>query len=196
MHRQPLLEQLAAYSHANPGEAETVGRFLDFVGTHAECFERHLATGHITGSAWVVSADGAETLLTHHRKLDRWLQLGGHADGDPDVVAVALKEAREESGMDDFELLGGGIFDLDVHPIPARKNEAEHLHFDVRYIFRSTGDSRFTVSEESHDLRWVAINEVQSLTQEESMLRMVRKWLDFHPVPPASRPGGVDGRIE
>lgn len=177
MHRQPLLAQLAAYRLANPSEAETADRFIGFVNAHADCFERSLAIGHITGSAWVVSADGSEILLTHHRKLGRWLQLGGHADGDPDVIAVALKEAREESGLERFELVGTGIFDLDVHPIPARKLEPEHLHYDVRFVFRATGETCYTVSEESHDLRWVPLDEVAMLTQEESMLRMVRKWL-------------------
>ena len=176
MHRQPLLDQLAAYQAAHPTESETVAQFIGFVRSQPECFERTLATGHITGSAWIVTPDGSEVLLTHHRKLDRWLQLGGHADGDPDVVAVALKEAQEESGLEEFELVGNGIFDLDIHPIPARKNEPEHLHYDVRYIFRATGHTDFTVSEESHDLRWVPIDEVQTLTTEESMLRMVRKW--------------------
>lgn len=180
MHRQPLLDQLAAYARQNPGESGCTGRFIRFVTQHEECFQRTLAIGHITGSAWIVSHDGGEVLLTHHRKLDCWLQLGGHADGDPDVVAVALREAREESGLEDFVLLGTGIFDLDIHPIPARRNEPEHLHYDVRYIFRATGDTRFTVSEESHDLRWVPTDEVQSLTQEESMLRMVRKWQRLH----------------
>lgn len=176
MHRQPLLDQLSVYQANHPIEAETVARFIEFVRSHPECFERTLGIGHITGSAWIVTPDGSEVLLTHHRKLDRWLQLGGHADGDPDVVAVALKEAREESGLEEFELLGGGIFDLDIHPIPARKNEPEHLHYDVRYVFRATGQTDFTVSEESHDLRWVPTDEVQTLTTEESMLRMVRKW--------------------
>lgn len=176
MHRQPLLDQLAAYQAAHPAEAETVEQFLEFVNSQPECFERTLAIGHITGSAWIVTPDGSEVLLTHHRKLDRWLQLGGHADGDPDVIAVALKEAQEESGLEEFALLGDGIFDLDIHPIPARKSEPEHLHYDVRYVFRATGHTDFTVSEESHDLRWVPIDEVQTLTTEESMLRMVRKW--------------------
>jgi len=176
MHRKLLLDQLSVYQATHTDEADTVERFIRFVASQPECFERSLAIGHITGSAWIVTPDGSEVLLTHHRKLDRWLQLGGHADGDPDVVAVALKEAREESGLEDFELVGDGIFDLDIHPIPARKNEPEHLHYDVRYVFRANGHTDFTVSEESHDLRWVPIDEVQTLTTEESMLRMVRKW--------------------
>jgi 8-oxo-dGTP pyrophosphatase MutT (NUDIX family) len=178
MHRKLLLDQLSAYAAAHPAETETITRFQDFVTSHEDCFERSLNIGHITGSAWIVSADGSETLLTHHRKLNCWLQLGGHADGDPDVAAVALKEACEESGLDEFEALDHTIFDLDIHRIPARKNEAEHLHYDVRYLLRATGNTDFTVSEESHDLRWVPIEQVQDLTTEESMLRMVRKWLN------------------
>ena len=175
MHRQPLLDQLADYAARHPEEAETVTRFIDFVRSEGDCFERSLAVGHVTGSAWIVNADGSQVLLTHHRKLDRWLQLGGHADGDPDVLAVALKEAREESGLDDFEVLRPGIFDLDIHPIPARKSDPEHLHYDVRYLLRATGATDYVVSDESHDLRWVALDEVTTLTTEDSMTRMMRK---------------------
>lgn len=176
MHRQPLLAQLADYAARHPQEADTIGRFIDFVTSETDCFERSLAIGHVTGSAWIVSADGTRVLLTHHAKLDCWLQLGGHADGDSDVRAVALKEAREESGLHDFEPVGDGIFDLDIHPIPARKSEPEHLHYDVRYVLRATGNTDYTVSDESHDLRWVPLAGVAELTAEESMLRMVRKW--------------------
>jgi 8-oxo-dGTP pyrophosphatase MutT (NUDIX family) len=175
MHRQPLLDQLADYAARHPEEAETVGRFIEFIRAEQDCFERSLAAGHVTGSAWIVNADGSQVLLTHHRKLDRWLQLGGHADGDPDVFAVALKEAREESGLNDFEALLDGIFDLDIHPIPARKSDPEHLHYDVRYLLRATGATDYIVSDESHDLRWVPLDQVPGLTTEESMSRMVRK---------------------
>lgn len=178
MHRQPLLDQLADYAAKHPDEAETVTRFIDFVRSETDCFERSLAIGHVTGSAWIVNADGSQVLLTHHRKLDRWLQLGGHADGDPDVFAVALKEAREESGLSDFEAVRDGIFDLDIHPIPARKSDPEHLHYDVRYLLRATGATDYIVSDESHDLRWVPLDEVPSLTTEDSMTRMVRKSRD------------------
>jgi 8-oxo-dGTP pyrophosphatase MutT (NUDIX family) len=116
-------------------------------------------------------------LLTHHAKLDRWLQLGGHADGDGNVLAVAVKEAEEESGLLDFVQVGKGIFDIDIHPIPARKGEPEHLHYDVRFVLRPGGSLEFTVSDESHDLRWVSPEDVKGLTTETSMMRMVDKWL-------------------
>ena len=123
-------------------------------------------------------------LLTHHRKLDIWVQLGGHADGEADVASVARREGLEESGLGSLQLLdcapgeslqGPGIFDVDIHRIPARKSEPEHLHFDVRYAFQAGGlDVR--VSEESHDLAWVPIDGLDAVTREESMLRMARKW--------------------
>lgn len=182
MHRQPLLQQLTAYAGAHPDEEDTIRRFIRFVESEPNCFERSLAHGHITGSAWVLNGDGTEVLLTHHRKLDRWLQLGGHADGEPDVLAVALKEAREESGLTEFELVGSGIFDLDIHPIPARAGEPEHFHYDVRYVLRAVGATTYTVSDESHDLRWVPLGAVKALTDDGSMLRMVRKSPALSPV--------------
>lgn len=177
VHRKPLLDQLYKYASRYPEEAAVTGRFIEFVESVSDCFERSFAMGHITGSAWVVNEDGSEVLLTHHAKLDRWLQLGGHADGESDVFAVAVKEAEEESGLENFVQVGEGIFDIDIHPIPARKGEPEHLHYDVRYVLRPTGSLEFTVSDESHDLRWVQPEEVKELTTEVSMMRMVEKWL-------------------
>lgn len=176
VHRQSLLEQLSEYANRHPDECDVIRQFSEFVETESACFERSLSKGHITGSAWVVNAEGAEVLLTHHRKLDRWLQLGGHADGESDVLAVAMKEAEEESGLSDFSHIGEGIFDVDIHLIPERKGEPAHWHYDVRYVLRANGCLQFTVSDESHDLRWVKLDEVQTLTTESSMLRMVAKW--------------------
>jgi 8-oxo-dGTP pyrophosphatase MutT (NUDIX family) len=176
VHRQPLIDALLAYRDRHPQENDVVDRFLAFVRDQPGCFERSLAAGHITGSAWVVDRSGENVLLTHHRKLDRWLQLGGHADGDPDPLAVAFMEAREESGLDEFEAVSTDIFDLDIHPIPARRDEPEHLHFDIRYVLRATGDTGYTVSEESHDLAWIPLDDISRYTTEPSMLRMLGKW--------------------
>lgn len=176
MHRQPFIDQLREYALRHTEEAETVSAFMAFVESETDCFCRNLAVGHITGSAWVVDTDGSQVLLTHHRKLNRWLQLGGHADGDPDVLSVAMKEAEEESGLVGFSHIGSGIFDIDIHPIPARKDEPEHLHYDVRYVLRANGSLDYIVSDESHDLRWVDLDEVETLTTEPSMMRMVAKW--------------------
>lgn len=176
MHRESLLNQLSEYARRHPEEAAVIRDFTQFVKSQSRCFERSLEIGHITGSAWVVNSTGCEVLLTHHRKLDRWLQLGGHADGESDVLAVAIKEAEEESGLGNFSVIGPGIFDIDIHRIPARKNEPEHDHYDVRYVLMVNGSLEFEVSEESHELRWVKLDEVKNLTREPSMMRMVEKW--------------------
>ena len=176
MTRTGLIRELQGYLARWPGEADTVGRFIGFVSAHPDCFERSLESGHVTGSAWVVDRAGIRVLLTHHRKLGLWVQLGGHADGDADVLRVARREAEEESGLAGLELVPGGIFDVDVHRIPPGPEGPEHFHWDVRYAFRAAGDEAFRVSSESHELRWVDIRALESVTAEESMLRMARKW--------------------
>jgi 8-oxo-dGTP pyrophosphatase MutT (NUDIX family) len=176
VHREPLKALLRAYRAHHPDEGETVDRFEAFVLVHPDCFERSLTAGHVTGSAWVVDPSGADVLLTHHRKLDLWVQLGGHADGDPDIAAVARREAMEESGIEDLVLDDPAVFDLDVHLIPERRGEPAHFHYDVRFAFRAAHRT-FRVSEESHELAWVPVRELSRVTTEPSMLRMARKWV-------------------
>lgn len=125
----------------------------------------------MTASAWIMHPHHEMVLLTHHRKLDKWLQLGGHADGCTNLLHVALQEASEESGIRHFDLLMTDIFDIDIHAIPARNNEPEHFHYDVRFLLRAHGE-HYRVSEESHDLAWVSLESMRAYTNELSMLRM------------------------
>src|SRR6478752_6000251 len=125
-----LGEALADYPRDDPQESVSVALFADFLASDRDVFERAHPPGHFTGSAWLVSADGRRVLLTHHRKLGLWLQLGGHADGDADLARVALREAEEESGLADL-VLESGVFDIDRHRIPARGADPEHWHYDV-----------------------------------------------------------------
>ena len=121
-----------------PRTGQSSTRVSAFVRAHPDCFLRSCREGHITGSAWILSADHRQALLTHHRKLDRWLQLGGHSDGESDPRQVALREAQEESGLARFRFLPEASdplpLDLDVHPIPAFGGEPAHLHLDVRFL--------------------------------------------------------------
>ncbi len=190
MHRQPLLQALDAYAVRYPEEADTVARFREFVRGYRDCFQRELAApGHVTGSAWIVAPDGASVLLMHHRKLDLWIQLGGHADGDPRPWQVAEREGLEESGLPTLQRLTvAGVgrseedlaaapipFDLDIHSIPARKGEPEHLHFDVRYAFRAPSlDVRGNA--ESRALAWVSMRDLPGITEDASVMRMAAKW--------------------
>lgn len=180
MHRRHLNELLLRYRQQFPAEHELVARFQAFVAAHTDCLLRTCVPGHVTASAWIVSADGNAALLTHHRKLGRWLQLGGHVDGEPAVERAALREAQEESGMAAFTFVpcaDGSLvpLDLDVHPIPARKQEPEHLHWDVRFLLRAEPGQALVVSDESNDLRWWPLDRLDSATREESVLRLARK---------------------
>src|SRR5690242_1313295 len=171
-----LADALRPHAQAYPTDPAT-GVFLQFLDSAPHVFERSHAPGHFTGSAWLVSADGERVLLTHHRKLGRWLQLGGHADGDRDLARVALREAEEESGLREL-VAEPGIFDLDRHLIPARGSEPAHWHYDVRYVVRATGSEAFAVSEESLDLAWHSIQAIAQDPQvDESLRRMARRWL-------------------
>jgi 8-oxo-dGTP pyrophosphatase MutT (NUDIX family) len=178
MHRRPLLELLDAYQPLDDGEAHSHARIVDFVRRHTNCFERTCAPGHITASAWLIHPHDPLVLLTHHRKLCRWLQPGGHADGDTDVMAVALRQASEESGIHDIQPVSTTIFDVDVHLIPARTDEPAHEHFDMRFLLRVESDPTFAVSEESLDLGWFDADQLMIIDTDESVLRMRDKWLD------------------
>ncbi|NCT66011.1 MAG: NUDIX hydrolase [Rhodanobacteraceae bacterium] len=167
----------ALQGHGERDPDAPVACFIDFLDSHADVFERRHAIGHFTGSAWLVSADGARVLLTHHRKLGRWLQLGGHADGDADLARVALREAEEESGLAGLAV-EPAIFDLDRHLIPARGAEPAHWHYDVRYVVRATAGEDFVVGEESLDLAWRDIAALaDDAASDESLRRMARRWL-------------------
>ena len=175
MHELPA--ELDRYRTRWPSEAATVDLFLALLAEGGEAFRRERLAGHFTASAWVVAADGARTLLTHHRKLGLWLQPGGHADGDTELPRAALKEAEEETGLPGLRI-ESGIFDLDRHWIPEHKGVPAHWHYDVRYVVRAGADEAFVVSEESHALAW---REIAELAQEEaadaSVRRMAQKWL-------------------
>jgi 8-oxo-dGTP pyrophosphatase MutT (NUDIX family) len=177
----PLASALAGYRARWPGEAEVVDLFTELLASGRDAsghdpFVRERLAGHFTASAWLVSRDGRRVLLTHHRKLGLWLQLGGHADGDCDLVRAALKEAEEESGLAGLAI-EPQLFDLDRHWIPEHKGVPAHWHYDVRYVVRA-GDEAFVVSDESHDLAW---REIASLIDDEvadaSLRRMAAKWL-------------------
>lgn len=173
--RLPLLMALERHVCFDGHEEAMRQRILTFVRAHPDCFERSLLAGHVTGSAWIINPERTMTLLTHHAKLDKWLQPGGHADGDPDVLAVARREMEEESGLRGEVLLGGAIFDVDAHDIPARGETPAHVHYDVRFAFEADPQMPLRVSDESHALAWVPLDAVADLATDGSVLRMVAK---------------------
>ena len=170
MHRRKLLDLLQIYRKSNSKEILLVDRFVDFVKGNSDCFDRSNVNGHVTGSAWLLSPDEKFVLLTHHKKLGRWLQLGGHSDGQSDTLLVSQREAEEESGIK-VEAIHEEIFDIDIHEIPGRLGEPAHLHFDARFLFRAI-DLRYVISLESNDLRWVDLSSIERFSKEKSILRM------------------------
>jgi 8-oxo-dGTP pyrophosphatase MutT (NUDIX family) len=204
MDRQSLLETVDQYRtfwleragsrHAGFDRAEEeaiLSRFTSFVESTPDCFERTSPLGHVTASALVVSPELDRVLLTLHGKLNLWLQLGGHADGDPRVHEVAHREVLEESGLKTVRFLpyeneSQGAqeaqplpFDFDCHDIPARKSEPRHVHYDVRYLIVADPREPLLITEESKDLRWFTLAEAREVTDERSMLRQFDKldWL-------------------
>ena len=174
MHRNKIRLLFKHYRARYPEEVAVVDRICSFVNENTECFSRELAIGHITGSAWILDSTATRALLTHHKKLNIWVQLGGHADGDADVEQVAYREAIEESGLVGLQVVDQELFDIDIHQIPARGPEAAHYHYDCRFLFRAV-DDHYIVSDESHDLQWVPLDDMGSVTTEPSITRMVDK---------------------
>jgi 8-oxo-dGTP pyrophosphatase MutT (NUDIX family) len=177
MSRQDLRRQLEALDLASPDEIRHRERMLALLEV-PDCFVRSCFPGHFTGSALVVNADGSKALLHHHKNLDRWLQFGGHCDGDEDILRVAMREAVEESGIEGLIITARRPFDIDIHPIPAnpKRGEPEHEHFDVRFMFIAPEDAVPQLSDESHELRWFSPEEMLALPIDGGLRRLVEKW--------------------
>lgn len=175
MIRDTILTQLARYQNHFPDESGVTVEMIDFIRENPDCFKRELLKGHVTGSAWIVDTERTHALLIHHVKLDKWLQPGGHCDGDPDVIGVALKEVLEETGLT-VTPLSEEIFDVDIHPIPERKGIPGHLHYDIRYLVsapRTTDD--LPVNHEVNEIRWIPFDQLPAYSTDASLLRMLEK---------------------
>jgi len=166
-----------AYARNHPGQARVAADFKALLDDTADPFVRDRLDGHFTASAWLVDRSCTRVLLTHHRKLGIWVQLGGHADGDRDLRAVALREAEEESGLVGLRV-EPEMFDLDRHWIPEHKGVRGHWHYDVRYVVHAGESEDFVVSAESHALAWRDITAIANdRDADASLRRMARQWL-------------------
>lgn len=169
---------LIALDKYNPKSLEEQGSkilMIDFIENNKNCFKRENLEGHVTGSAWVASTDGKKVCLMHHKKLNKWLQPGGHCDGEFRVKLVAEKEAKEETGLKSLKAFDGQVFDIDVHVIPEHKGVPEHIHYDIRYVFVADGNEAPVVSDESHDVKWFTLAEAAGMNLDESVQRMLAK---------------------
>jgi len=169
---------LQAYAPLDVQEQQFKKGMLDFIQAQPECFERSLAMGHITASSWLLNRDGSKFLLMHHTKLNNWFQLGGHCDGNPDVLEVAIKEAQEESGIKGIAAVCLDIFDIDIHLIPENSRDKAHYHYDVRFLLQVTSDEDVVQNHESKELRWIAKDLSALPTRNVSIVRMFNKWMN------------------
>ncbi len=165
-----LYVKLLKYQPTDSHELAYKIRMLELFKTNPNCFERSLEDAHFTGSCWLLDKTGEKALLLHHKKLNNWFQLGGHADGDPNLLRVAIKEAQEESGIQNIIAVQNGIFDIDIHRVPG------HEHYDVRFLLQVASDEQAQQNHESNELRWIGKDLKELPTQSESVVRMFRKW--------------------
>lgn len=174
-----LRAALARHRPADEDEARHLVHIRAFVERHGDPFDRGIAEGHLTGSAFVLSPDGTRVLLLHHRKLDRWLQPGGHADpGEARGEDVALREAREETALEDLALHPSAPrpLDVDVHRIPARGGEPAHDHLDLRYLVTAPPEAAIAHREdESRDVRWFPWDALAALDLDPGLRRGLAK---------------------
>ncbi|MDA1264534.1 MAG: NUDIX hydrolase [Planctomycetota bacterium] len=164
---------VAGYGSQDPAQLELRVRILDWIEAHpGDAHRRTCLAGHLTASTLLWDAAGERVLLHHHRKLDRWLQFGGHCDGDANLRGVAWRETVEESGIEPAWFSPGPV-DLDIHPIPGRGEEPEHLHLDVRYLARAPRGAMPACSQESKELRWLRPDEARGLGVDGSVARLL-----------------------
>jgi len=176
MNRQLLLQNLGQYKTEYKEERLFIPRFCSLLNNFPDCYKRSLKTGHMTGSAWIIDENASAVLLVHHKKLDRWLQPGGHADGEENIIEVATKEAWEETGLKSIRLFKNSVFDIDIHQIPEHKGIPAHYHHDIRFIFQADRTERIRVSAESNEVAWVPLEEVNNYAKNNrSIHRMILK---------------------
>lgn len=174
MEQTPILQLLGAFAPYDDTERDYLERTDGFVRENPEFHRRSTLAGHVTASAWIVDAERRHALLLHHGKLQRWLQPGGHIEEDRTLLAAALREALEETGLP-CRPVDTGVFDIDIHPIPARAQEPAHLHYDIRFLLETDPRAQPEVSLESNAVRWFELEQITTLNCGPSIDRMVEK---------------------
>ena len=171
-----LLDLLNNYQPDNEKEIDFKKQMINFLINNVDAFDRTNDVAHFTSSSWIVNKDNTKALLLHHKKLGFTVHLGGHCDGDGDTLRVALKEAHEESGIENIIAVNGNIFDIDIHKIPEYKGIPAHIHYDIRFLLQVTSDEEGIHNEESHDLLWIDKDINQLPNKFSGLIRMFNKW--------------------
>jgi 8-oxo-dGTP pyrophosphatase MutT (NUDIX family) len=184
MSRENLIKKLEVYKPMNSVETDDRDCMLAFLNAHEDCFERSQLSGHVTGSSWIVNTGWDKILLLHHIGLDKWLQPGGHCDGNPSPMETAFQEAEEETGLRP-RLISEEIFDISAQNIPVKGDVPAHIHYDIRYLFEADENLPLVLEEgKASELRWVPLDDIEDLVGDdkifkETLMRMIDKtfWL-------------------
>ncbi|MEM1176886.1 MAG: NUDIX hydrolase [Acidobacteriota bacterium] len=177
------LRWLGSFATEDPEQEELRRRMVGWIDRFPDsAHRRECLEGHLTASALVVDPAFESVVLLHHRKLGRWLQPGGHCDGDANLAGVAWREAYEETGLDGLELIPE-VFDLDIHDIPAFPGIPAHLHLDTRFLVVAPGSAEPRGNEESRAVRWFSLDEALATCDDASLLRMLRRLRERRPLP-------------
>jgi len=175
LNQKDVLTSLQSHHPTSEKERQDTKRTIEFVQNTSRFWQRGTLLGHITASAWVIDTTYRYAVLVHHKKLNQWFQPGGHIENDISILAAAKREAIEETGIKQLEVASTHIFDIDVHSIPENKSMSQHWHFDIRFAFLANAAVQPHVSDESHDVRWIPLEELAQLNNDESITRMAEK---------------------
>lgn len=175
MEKKELIKMLEKYTPQYEEEIKYKAQMLQFLEENDIFLGKQNTKGHITGSAWIVSKDREKVLFTHHKKLNMWVQLGGHTEEGEAVLQSALREGLEESGLKHLKVLSQDIFDLDVHLFPARQEQPAHYHYDIRFLLEADEEEKLVVSAESKDVKWVQVDELKQYSSEVGIRRLALK---------------------
>ncbi|MBP9779807.1 NUDIX hydrolase [Candidatus Gracilibacteria bacterium] len=175
MNAKSLVETLQKYQERFPLERESCSKTISLLEKYGDdCYENQHWEGHITASMIIINPEKTKTLLMLHKKFNKWLQFGGHSDGDPDTFATALREFHEESGIEVEPECNGEIFFVDVHPISADlKGRPSHFHHDIMYLGIIGEDTPFSRQEdEVDDIRWFSLDGIEQYLDSNMMERI------------------------
>jgi 8-oxo-dGTP pyrophosphatase MutT (NUDIX family) len=175
MSRQQLIQNLQNHTPFDHHEERMLVQCIRFANNYENCFDRNLGIGHFTAASWITCPGGNNVVLLHHKKIGKWLQPGGHFEPGETMYEACLREAREETGLENLDFVEDRLFDVDVHLIPELNGMPPHYHFDLRFHLMANPVEELVVSKESKEVKWVGLKEVPVFNPDQSVGRMVIK---------------------
>lgn len=184
MNRTELAEALRCYRPYNEQESADREAILRFLADNDDAFLRSCPNAHMTASAWVVNRDRSRVLMAYHKIYDSWSWTGGHADGEEDLLSVALREVREETGVKTVIPVSDGIFSVEVLTVDGHEKRgsyvSSHLHMNVTYLLEADESEQLTVcEEENRGVSWFTLDgALEASTEPWFVTRIYRKLND------------------